>query len=139
MIQIRYGEVTTFNAQLARVPAQLRTGLSRSIRTSAGRFVNALRGAYSWSSRIPGAVSQRVGFGGGRGGGVMVRIDAKRAPHARPLALPNNGAFNRHPVFGGPGWTNQPMRDSFFPTVRAAEPMVVREVQSAIDDVFRRL
>jgi hypothetical protein len=139
MIRVGYGEVTTFRAQLQQVPPQLRLGLSKNIRIAGGRFVTALQSAYSWSTRIPGAVSQRVGFAGGRSGGVTVRIDAKRAPHARPLALPNNGVFNRHPVYGGPAWVNQPMRDSFFPTVRAAEPMVVQQVQTAISDVFRRL
>jgi hypothetical protein len=139
MIRIQYHEVTTFRAQLQRVPVELRASLKGRIRTFTGRFVTQLRGAYSWSSRIPGAVDQRVGFGGGRSGGVMVFIDAKRAPHARPLALPNNGVFNRHPVFGGPAWVNQPMRDSFFPTIRAAEPALVRDVQAAVNDVFRRL
>jgi hypothetical protein len=139
MIRVEYSAVTSFNRQLQQVPAHLRTEVRRHIQSASGKFVGLLRGNYGWSSRIPGAVKQRVGFGP-RSGGVLVYIDADMAPHARPLEFGNTrSGFNRHPVYGGPAWVDQPTRPTFMPTIRSAEPMVVREIQEAINAVFRPL
>jgi hypothetical protein len=55
------------------------------------------------------------------------------------LEFGNRGAFNRHPVFGGPAWVDQPTRPFFMRAVRAKERQVVAAVQSAIERVFARL
>jgi hypothetical protein len=137
MIRIEYSDVTSFAAQLRQVPAHLQRELARKIRTISGRVVQTLRGNYSWSSRIPGAVKQRVGFGP-RSSGVLIYVDADQAPHARPLEFGNRAGFNRHPVWGGRyAWVDQPIRPSFMPAVRSSEPMVVREISEVIRDVFR--
>lgn len=139
MIRIQSMQVRAFADQLRDAPPQIRRGLTKEIKTAAGGFVRTLRGNYGWSSRIPGAVRTRVGFGP-RSAGVLVHVDAGLAPHARPLEFGNRGGFNRHPVFGNrDAWVDQPTRPTFMRTVRAAEPQVVSAVQSAINDVFRRL
>ena len=139
MISIDAHEVHDFGAQLRRVPTQLRRGLTRRIRTSAGRVVTTIQGNYSWSSRIPGAVKTRVGFGP-RSAGVLVYVDADTAPHARPLEFgTTRSGINRHPVFDPEVWVDQPIRPSFMRGIRASEPMVIREIQGELDQVFRSL
>jgi hypothetical protein len=139
VISIDHTQVRAFAEQLREVPPDLRMSLSRRVRVIAGRVVQTIQGNYSWSTRIPGAVKQRVGFGP-RSSGVLVYVDSRLAPHARPLEFPNNRAgFNRHPVYGTETWVDQPIRPSFMPGVRSSQPMAVTEIQDAIDDVFRRL
>lgn len=139
MIRIYSVEVRAFAEQLRDAPPQLRRGLSKEIKVAAGEFVRTLQGNYSWSSRIPGAVRMRVGFGP-RSAGVLVFVDSGRAPHARPLEFGNAPGVNRHPVFGNrEAWVNQPTRPTFMRTVGGAQPQVVGRVQDAINDVFRRL
>lgn len=133
-------DVGAFAVQLRRVPKEMRTGLRRTIRGSSKDLVRVIRANAAWSDRIPGAVKTRVGFGQ-RQSGVQVYVDAGQAPHARPLERGNRagGGTNRHPVFGGDVWVEQPTRPFFLRAVRQAEPKLVKDIQEAIDDVFSRL
>lgn len=138
MITIDGTEVKAFADQLRHVPPELRRGLRREIRKAGEALVNDIRSNASWSSRIPAATKIRVGFGA-RSAGVTVQVDAGQAPHARPLEFGNRGAFNRHPVFGGDTWVDQPTRPFFMRAVRSNEPKVVRAVGDAIEQAFARL
>jgi hypothetical protein len=138
LIRIDGAEIKAFADQLQHVPRDLRPALRREIRKSGDSLVRDIRSNASWSSRIPAATKLRVGFGA-RSAGVTIRVDAGAAPHARPLEFGNRGAFNRHPVFGGPAWVDQPTRPFFMRAVRARERQVVAAVQSAIERVFARL
>ena len=138
MIIIDGTEVKAFADQLRAFPRELRPELRREIKKSADVLVRDIRSNAAWSSRIPGATRVSVGFGA-RSSGVTVLTDAAKAPHARPLEFGNNGGFNRHPVYDGPAWVNQPIRPFFLPAVRANERQVVNAVGSAIDAAFSRL
>lgn len=138
MIRIDGSEVRAFADQLRDFPKDMRRSLRREIREATGELTRDIKSNASWSSRIPGAVKTRVGFGA-RSSGVQVYVDARAAPHARPLEFGNRGGFNRHPVFGGPAWVEQPTRPFFMRAVRSNEKQVVAHVQSAIDDAFDRL
>lgn len=141
MIRINYAEVSAFSRQLADVPINLRRQLRPRVRKAAQTLTDRVKSNASWSSRIPGATRIRVGFTGGPRGGVLVFVDSKAAPHARPLEFGSQGRsdVNRHPVFGRAVWVDQPTRPFFMPAVVATEPVVVREVQSAINDALKSL
>ena len=138
MIIIDGAEIKAFADQLRHFPRELRPPLRREIKKSADVLVRDIRSNASWSTRIPGATRAKVGFGA-RSAGVQVLVDAGKAPHARPLEFGNRGAFNRHPVFGGPAWVNQPTRPFFIRAVRANERQVVNAVGTAIEQAFSRL
>lgn len=138
MIRVDGSEIRAFSEQLRDVPQDLRKGFRRNIKAASTGLVRDIQANYSWSSRIPGAVKTKVGFGA-RSAGVTVFVDRKKAPHARPLEFGNRSGANRHPVFGTDAWVNQPTRPSFLPAVRDNERKAVDAVQDAIDDTFRRL
>lgn len=138
MIHIDGTEIRAFADQLRDFPRELRTPLRREIRKAAGGLQRDVQAGASWSTRIPAATKIRVGFGA-RSAGVTVHVDRNAAPHARPLEFGNRGAFNRHPVFGGPAFVNQPTRPFFMRAVRANERKAVTAVQTAIDEAFSRL
>jgi hypothetical protein len=140
MIHIDSVEVRAFADRLRDTTPHLRREMSKRVKAAASSFVRALQGNYSWSSRIPGAVRTRVGFGP-RSSGVLVFVDAGAAPHARPLEFGNRGSgINRHPVFGNrEAWTDQPTRPTFMRTIAANESQVVGQVEAAIRDVFNTL
>ena len=84
----------------------------------------------SWSSRIPGAIRLRISWRTGR---VEIRVDARRAPHARPYEGTDGNAFFRHPVFGDRDrWVSQRTRPFFFPAVRAHRRRVIDAVERAV-------
>ena len=139
MIHIDSVEVRTFADRLRATPPHMQREMRKRVTAAASTFVRSLQSAYSWSSRIPGAVRTRVGFGP-RSSGVLVFVDSGQAPHARPLEFPNRGIFNRHPVMGNREvWVNQPARPTFMRTIDANEPQVVGQVEMAVRDVFSRL
>jgi hypothetical protein len=131
-------EVKAFADQLRAFPRELRPELRREIKRASDVLVGDIRSNASWSSRIPSATKVKVGFGA-RSSGVQIHVDAGAAPHARPLEFGNNGGFNRHPVFGGPAWVNQPVRPFFMPAVRSNERQVIDAVGAAIAAAFARL
>lgn len=133
-------QVSAFADQLRQVPREMRTGLRRTIRESSQDLIRLVRANAAWSDRIPGAVKTRVGFGQ-RASGVQVYVDAGQAPHARPLEFGNRagGGVNRHPVFGGDTWVDQPTRPFFMRAAGRMEPQLVKDIQKAIDDVFDQI
>jgi hypothetical protein len=138
IITIDGSEIRAFADQLRDAPAELRTTLRREIRAEGKDVEGDIKANASWSSRIPGAVRTTVGFGA-RSSGVVIRVDAGKAPHARPLEFGNKPGFNRHPVFTYDVWVDQPIRPFFFRAVTPAMPRLVGRVQGVIDDVFARL
>ena len=77
---------------------------------------------------------------GGKSASLSLRVDAKIAPNARPLDKPNDGAFNRHPVFGNRrNWVDQPERKFFDRGADAAFSACEKEMGEALDAVVRAL
>ena len=110
---IEYGEVSLLARRLGRIPLEMRAHLKPQL-YAAGRIIadQAKRNA-SYSRRIPAAI--RVTSRLSSSGGVVIRVSASRAPHAKALegrtrAGTTKTAF-RHPVFGnGDVWVGQQTR-----------------------------
>lgn len=135
---IKYTDVTLFAQRLQDVAPTARTELRKTIRKAGDELVQDVRGAASWSSRIPQAVQIKVGFG--KRGGVRIFVNSKKAPHARPLEFPNRGLMVRHPVFGDrENWVETPGRPFFFKTVRKHEQKVIAGISQAIDKAVQGL
>jgi hypothetical protein len=101
----------------------------------AGRPVLAqMRANAAWSTRIPGAISMRAS---GTSPGVEFRVNAGRAPHARPYengSLRNPGMV-RHPVFGNREvWRETPIRPFFFRAVQEKADEVANALGDAVMD-----
>jgi hypothetical protein len=138
MLTIDGSEVLAFSLQLRDVPTELRPELRRNIIDAGELIASTARVNFSWSTRIPDAISVRVRFG--TGSAVQVVINAQKAPHARAYeGIGQRGGTFRHPVFGRDVWVEQQQRPGLVPAVRQHEDAAVRGVQSAIDAVFKRL
>ncbi|MGH3097896.1 MAG: HK97 gp10 family phage protein [Streptosporangiales bacterium] len=131
------GEVAELVRDLDDIPPELRRLLRPKLRAAAQPIVARARRKASWSTRIPSAIKVQTSFSG-RHPGVFIRVDATKAPHARPFEnLGKPGTF-RHPVFGDREvWVNQKARPFLFPAVEAAGPHVREVVSDAISDAAR--
>lgn len=133
-VRVQHTEVRLFADRLKDVAPTARRELRGKIREAGAELTRAVRGAASWSSRIPGAVEMQVGFG------VRIRVNRAKAPHARVLEFPNRGTMVRHPVFGNrDNWVETPGRPFFFTTVKAKEQAVVGKISDAIDEAIKSL
>lgn len=132
---IEYSGVRELARALGRMPAELRLELRPELRKAGQIVADQAKANASWSTRIPGAISVSTSTTS-RTGGVAVRVDHIKAPHARPLeGVTGNGIF-RHPVFGNrSNWVDQPTRPFLFPAVRAkqaeAKALIAEAVRSA--------
>lgn len=75
----------------------------------------------------------------GKNASLGLKVDARIAPNARPLDHPNEGAFNRHRVFGRNVWVNQPARPFFNRGANAAFDACENEMEAALGAVVRIL
>lgn len=130
--------VTELARAFGKVPIELRRELRPKLRAAVDVIVADMRGRAGYSSRIPGAIRVTSSFSGRRGGGgVSIRVDRKRAPHARALeGMDRKGrtaSSFRHPVFGDRDvWVSQPTRPFFFPAVRAKRNDVRNRIAEAV-------
>lgn len=119
----------------ARVPEELRARLAARLRPIGERAVDAARAKASWSSRIPGAIRLRVQFRG-KNPGLLITVDHKAAPHARPFEGILSPVF-RHPVFGDyDTWVAQSARPYVWPAVLETQQEIASEVDEAIDEAL---
>jgi hypothetical protein len=129
-------------AELAKVLRQtapnLRKQLPKRLRRAGELVRTEARRNASWSSRIPGAIGLRAVTRGNRSG-VLLRINAARAPHARPYEGLQKGArprtFRRQ-VYGK-AWVQQPTRPFLRPALNAKREAVREELVLVVDDVAR--
>lgn len=134
---IKYEGVRELAQAFGRVPITLRRELRPELRKAGQTLLDDMHARASYSSRIPGATRMTVRFTA-KGGGIFFRVNAAKAPHARPLERGNRGrggASFRHPVFGDrDDWVNQPTRPFFFPAVQEG----AAEVRDGIADAVRK-
>lgn len=118
---------------------KLVAALRKNLRAAAGPAADQVRRNASWSSRIPGAVGVQPRFTS-KNPGVSVVVNARKAPHARPLesgSARNRGTV-RHPVFGSrENWVSQPTRPFFFNQLEQHMPAVEKAVLDAMDEAAR--
>lgn len=141
---VQHASVTMLAKTLGTVPVELRKELRPKLRAAAQVIVTDMKARAGYSTRIPGAIGMTVSFSGrGRGGGVNIRVNANRAPHARLLERGNDGGRTgsfRHPVFGDTDtWVSQPTRPFFFPAIFAGRDQVRRNISDAVAASLRKV
>jgi len=138
---VDHSSVTQLAQRLGSVPTELRRELRPKLRAVGVIISNDMKSRASYSTRIPGAISTTVSFAQ-KGGGVKIKVDARKAPHARVLERGNQrgrGTTFRHPVFGTDTWVSQPMQPFFFPAVHANRDRVMNEISKAVKASFNHL
>lgn len=131
---LEYDSIKQLARAWGQVPIELRRALRPAIRAGSDELVRDMRARASYSSRIPNAIRSTVSFASSSGG-VTIRVDARRAPHARPLegATNSRGGYFRHPVFGDrTTWVSQPTRPFFFPAIKAGQAQLRRHIHEAV-------
>ena len=140
-------DLTKFSRELKGTERAFATATRKRVRTaitgSGSRLVSRVKGNASWSSRIPGAVKLQTSFST-RNSTVKIVVDAKKAPHARPLenGTPKSGAgVLRHPVYDSAHpatrWASMATRPFFFPAASAEAPVVQKDMENALDLIAR--
>lgn len=125
------------------VPA-VRRELPRRMRQAGQAVQAAARRNASWSRRIPAAIGLRTVTNGSRAG-VLLRLNAARAPHARAyegLQRAGRASTFRRQVYGK-AWVEQRTRPYLVPAVNAHRDQVRDDIALVVDDVaalagFRR-
>ena len=118
---------------LARLEPEIRKELNAKLRGVGGGIVSAAQSNASWSTRIPGAISLSV-----TSTRVGVKVNRRRAPHARAYEGITGGSQFRHPVFGNRNvWITQTTRPSLAPAVRDHQAAFADAASDAVADAAR--
>jgi hypothetical protein len=97
-IRIDSRDLYAFSADLkAAGGAKLVTSFKRELKAVAEPVAARVRSQASWSKRIPGAVGVSTRFTK-RTTAVLVTVNRKKAPHARPLENDGKAGFFTHPI-----------------------------------------
>lgn len=114
------------------IAAAMRKGL----RKAADPIKRQVQSNASWSSRIPGAVSIGTAFSARRTG-VFLRVNSKKAPHARAFENSGRAGTFRHPVIGRDVWVSQAARPFFFAETQRHMPDVEKAAAEAVEQAAR--
>lgn len=114
----------------------LANALRKNLRKAADPVKARVQANASWSSRIPGAVSIGTSFSAKKTG-IFIRVNASKAPHARPLENDGKQGVFRHPVFGSKTWVSQRARPFFFPEAARHMPEVEKAVLEAVEEAAK--
>jgi hypothetical protein len=110
--------------------------LRKNLKAAAGPIAADVKAGYGWSSRIPGAVSVGTAFTAKRTG-VFIKVNSKRAPHARPFENGGKPGSFRHPVYGRDTWVSQAARPTIFPRTQRRMPDVETAAGKAVEEAAR--
>lgn len=132
------GDLEQLIVDLRAIPREVRAELTPLLKRAGESAAAQARGNASWSSRIPGAIQVQVRYGRVRTG-MLLKVSAVRAPHARAYeGLGVSGTF-RHPAWGD--WEHavtQARRPYAWPAVVAMREPVRREIAQVVEDAARR-
>ena len=145
---IYFDSVRLLARDLGRIPVELRQELRPGLKAAGEVVASEARINASWSTRIPAAIKVFALFGR-LTGGVVVKVDRSKAPHARPLegiaarrgalSRTHSGTF-RHPVFGDRDvWVDQPTRPFLAPAAAAKRGDVQDRVAEAVKAATQHL
>jgi hypothetical protein len=123
---------------LGAIPPDVRREMAPIVRKAAEPVLSQMKANASWSTRIPGAIRVTGGFGASVTG-VTFRVDAKRAPHARPYEHDGAEGTFRHPVYGNrENWVSQAARPFFYRAVQQGAEQVTNAVADGVMEVAQR-
>lgn len=132
------GDLEQLIVDLRAIPREVRAELTPLLKRAGESAAAQARGNASWSTRIPGAIRVQVRYGRVRTG-MLLKVSAAMAPHARAYeGLGRPGLF-RHPLFGD--WSTpitQARRPYAWPAVVAMREPVRREIAQVVEDAARR-
>jgi hypothetical protein len=119
--------------ELGRMPPDIRSGLRSGFRKAGQIVLRDARSAAAWSRRIPAAMSLGTSTTA-MAAGVVLRVDANKAPHARPYeGISGRGDTFRHPVFGNrESWVTQATRPFLAPAAARGRDQVAAASQHAV-------
>ncbi|WFE45304.1 hypothetical protein [Verrucosispora sp. WMMD1129] len=123
---------------LRQIPREVRRDLRPALKAVGEKVAQDARGRASWSRRIPRAIKVKVLFGQAKQG-VIITVDSRRAPHARPYeGITGRGSF-RHPYFGNRDrWYAQRTRPFLEPAAQAKRAAVREEIVKVVEQAARR-
>jgi hypothetical protein len=132
-VHIDVSEIRAAYLELRFAGDGLHLDLREGLKAAGQDMVDAVRRETAWSTRIPMATSVAVSFAA-RSTGVTVRVDARRAPEARPINHGGQGGTFWHPVYGNrKNWVSQPARP--FSNNIERTPGIEQKVQAVLDHV----
>lgn len=115
---------------------QITAALRKNLKAAAEPIKGQVKSNASWSSRIPGAVSVGTSFTSRRTG-VFIKVNSKRAPHARPYENGGKAGSFRHRVFGRDVWVSERARPFLFQTAQRRMPDVEEAAGKAVQEAAR--
>lgn len=134
MYRIDTTDVRKLVGDLGAMEPAARTELRRGFRAVGMKVGQRVKARASWSSRIPAAVRVQP-LTGARTAGVFLRVDADRAPHARPyegISKSSGTRFFRHRVFGTDTWVAEPTRPFLGPAARESAGEAQEAAEAAV-------
>ena len=102
-----YTSLDFINQQLKDVDKKFGASVKKELRAAVALsgvdLVSAIKSEASWSSRIPGSTSLATTFGAKKAS-IRIRVDKKKAPHARGLEFGNSTAFSEKVINANGGY-----------------------------------
>jgi hypothetical protein len=90
-------DLTQLSKDLKETGKKFATAVRKNIRVavaaSGADMLAGVKSAATWSSRIPGATTIQTSFNT-RGAGVALKVDKRKAPHARPYEMGNKNTYS---------------------------------------------
>ena len=122
---------------LGAIPPAARKTMRPAINRAGRLVLTQMKTNASWSTRIPAAITMRAATGGTVG--VTFRVNATRAPHARPYEHDGAAGTFRHPVYGNREvWVSQAARPFFYRAVQQYTDQVVQLLGDAVEQAARQ-
>jgi hypothetical protein len=120
---------------LGAIPPTVQRTLRPAMLKAGRPILQQMRSNASWSTRIPAAITMTASSGAP---GVKFRVNAAKAPHARPYEGLSGLVF-RHPVYGNrENWVPQDARPFFYRAVDALSGQATEAIGDAVMDAARQ-
>lgn len=121
---------------LGQVPPAVRREGRTAMKKAAEPTLTRMKSNASWSTRIPDATTMRVA---NTTMGVRFRVNAGKAPHARPYENDGNEGYFRAPLYGDrEHWFKHRARPFFYRAVEATADQVRDALGDAVMDIAAR-
>lgn len=130
------GQLNALIRDLGELPPAVRKEARPALQAAAQPTLARMKSNASWSTRIPGAITMRVA---NTQIGVRFRVNAGRAPHARPYEHGGDPGTFRAPLWGDrEHWYPHQARPFFYRAVEATADQVRDALGDAVMDIAAR-